>query len=67
MLVLTLELSEHLYERVKPFSRRLPAVVEVSLLSLKNPAYEAASKSMDFLTSNLSEQAIGTYKLSEAF
>jgi hypothetical protein len=67
MPVLTLELSEQLYERVKPFSRRLPAVLEVSLFSLKNPACEAASKFMDILTSNPSEQAVGTYKLSEVF
>jgi hypothetical protein len=64
---LTLDLSEQLQDKVKPFSRWVPAILEVSLLNLKSPAYGAASEFIDFLTSNPTEQAVGAYKLSEVF
>jgi hypothetical protein len=64
---LTLDISEQLQDKVKPFSRWVPAILEVSLLNLKSPAHGAASEFIDFLTSNPSEQAVGIYKLSEAF
>jgi hypothetical protein len=64
---LILDLSEQLQDRVKPFSRWLPAILEVSLLNLKSPAYGAANEFIDFLTSNPSEHAVRSHKLSEAF
>jgi hypothetical protein len=62
---LTLDLSEQLQDRVKPFSRWLPAILEVSLLNLKSPAHQAASDFIEFLVSNPSEHSVGTYRLAE--
>ncbi len=62
---LTLDLSEQLQDKVKPFSRWLPVILEISLLNLKSPAHQTAGDFIDFLTSNPSEQMVGTYQLSE--
>jgi hypothetical protein len=64
---LTLDLSEQLQDKVKPFSRWVPAILEVSLLNLKSPAHGAASEFIDFLTSNPRDGSVGAYKLSEVF
>lgn len=64
---LTLDLSEQLQDKVKPFSRWVPAILEVSLLNLRTPAHGAASEFIEFLTSNPSEQIVSGYKLSEVF
>jgi hypothetical protein len=63
----TLDLSEQLQARVKPFSRWLPELLEVSLLNFKTPTHQAVSAFIEFLTSNPSEQAIGAYKSPEVF
>ena len=65
MASVTLNLSEQLKARVEPFGRWLPAILEVSLLALKTPAYEAASELIEFLVSNPSPQAVHDYRLSE--
>jgi hypothetical protein len=61
----TLDVSEHLQTRVKPFSRWLSAILEVSLLTLKSPAHHAANELIEFLVSNPSEQGVGDYQFSE--
>jgi hypothetical protein len=61
----TLDLSEQLQARVKPFSRWLSAILEVSLLNLKSPAHQAASDFIELLVSNPSEQTVRVYKLPE--
>jgi hypothetical protein len=63
----TLDLTEQLQAKVHPFSRWPPIILEISLLNLKSPAYQAASEVIDFLTSNPSNEAVRAYKLSEDF
>ncbi len=65
MATLTLDLSEQLQAQVKPFSRWLPGILEVSLLSLKSSAHQTASDFIDFLVSNPSEQAVSDYQFAE--
>lgn len=62
MATLTLDLSEQLQARVKSFSRWLPVILEVSLLSLKSSAHQTASDFIDFLVSNPAEQEISDYQ-----
>jgi hypothetical protein len=59
----TLELSEELRARVEPFSRWLPAILELSLLVLKTPAFSAASELIEFLVSNPSPGEMYSYHL----
>ena len=65
MASLTLNVSEQLKTRVEPFSRWLPAILELSLLALKTPAHQAASDLIAFLASNPSARAVHTYRLSD--
>ncbi len=65
MASVTLNLSDQLKARVEPFSRWLPAILEISLLALKTPAHKAASEVIEFLVSNPSAQAVHNYRLSE--
>jgi hypothetical protein len=62
---LTLNLPEQLQAKIQPFSRWLSVILEISLLNLKSPAYQAASEVIDFLMSNPSNEAVRAYKLSE--
>ena len=45
-----------------PFSRWLPAILEVSLLGLKSSVHQVAGEFIDFLTSNPDEQAVHGYQ-----
>ena len=65
MASLTLNVSEQLKSRVEPFSRWLPAILELSLLALKTPAHQAASELIAFLASNPSAREIHAYRLSD--
>lgn len=65
MASLTLNLPEQLKARVEPFSRWLPAILELSLLALKTPAYESASELIAFLASNPTPREVHGYRLSE--
>ena len=65
MATLTLDLSEQLQARVKPFSRWLPVILEVSLLSLKSSAHQTASDFVDFLVSNPAEQEVSNYQFAQ--
>jgi hypothetical protein len=65
MATLTLNLPDKLAERLEPFSRWLPVILEISLLKLKTPAAETASELVDFLASNPSVQAVGGYHASQ--
>ena len=65
MASMTLTLSEQLKERVEPFSRWLPVILEVSLLTLETPAHQAARELTEFLASNPSSQAVHDYRLSK--
>ena len=64
MASLTLNLPEQLKARVEPFSRWLPAILELSLLALKTPAYESASDLIAFLASNPTPREVHDYRLS---
>ena len=66
MASLTLNVSEQLKSRVEPFSRWLPAILELSLLALKTPAHQAASELIAFLASNPSAREVHAYRLSDA-
>ena len=62
--MVTITLPDELAERVAPFSRWLPTVLEVSLLKLKTPAVETASELVEFLSTNPSVQEVQTYHAS---
>jgi hypothetical protein len=64
---LTLDLPEQLQAKVQPFSRWLSVILEISLLNLKSPAYQAASAFIEFLTFNPAEQVVGAYRSPEVF
>ena len=61
----TIILPDELAERVAPFSRWLPTVLEISLLKLKTPATETASELITFLATNPSAQEVEAYHASE--
>lgn len=61
----TVTLPDELAERVAPFSRWLPAVLEISLLALKTPAVEAAGELIEFLATNPSPRNVHAYHASE--
>jgi hypothetical protein len=65
MATLTLDMPEKLLERLEPFSRWLPAVLEISLLALKTPAVETASELVEFLASNPTTKDVRGYHASE--
>ena len=60
----TFTLPDDLAERVAPYERWLPAILEISLLGLKTPAHVAAAELVTFLSSNPSPQAVRGYRLS---
>lgn len=63
--MLTITLPDDLAERVAPFSRWLPTVLEVSLLKLKTPAVETATEFITFLATNPAVQEVEAYNASE--
>jgi hypothetical protein len=65
MATLTLDIPETLKERVEPFSRYLPTILEISLLGLTTPAARVASEIVTFLSSNPSEETVQKYPVSE--
>jgi hypothetical protein len=66
MVAVTLELPDALAQRVKPFSRWIPSILEISLLSFKTPTAQTAHEVIDFLASNPSAKAVHEYYASEA-
>ena len=60
----TFTLPNDLAERVAPYERWLPAILEVSLLGLRTPAHLAAAELITFLSSNPSSQEVRAYRLS---
>jgi hypothetical protein len=66
MAAVTLELPDALAQRVKPFSRWIPTILEISLLSFKTPAAQIAHEVIEFLASNPSAQMVHDYYVSEA-
>ena len=64
MATLTLDVSDTLAERVEPFSRWLPTILELSVLGLNTPALQAANETVTFLSSNPSEQTVRNFKFS---
>lgn len=60
----TVTLPDDLAERVAPYERWLPAILEVSLSGLKTPAHIAAAELITFLSSNPSIQEVQGYRLS---
>jgi hypothetical protein len=64
---LTLDISAELESKVKKFETWLPAILEVSLLNFKSPAYQAAGAVTEFLMTNPSAQDAAAYKLPERF
>lgn len=67
MASVTLELSEQLKAKVEPFSRWLPAILEIGLLTLRTPVSEAASEFVGFLTRNPLPREVHGYRLPEPF
>jgi hypothetical protein len=65
MATLTLDVPETLKERVEPFSRYLPTILEISLLGLSTPAACVASEMVTFLSSNPSQETVQNYHVSE--
>ena len=66
MVAVTLELPDALAQRVKPFSRWIPTILEISLLSFKTYAVQTAYEIIEFLASNPSAKAVHEYYTSEA-
>ncbi len=64
MATLTLNVSDTLAERVEPFSRWLPTILEISVLGFTTPALQVANETITFLASNPSEQAVRNFKFS---
>jgi hypothetical protein len=64
MATLTLNVSDTLAERVEPFSRWLPTILEISILGLTSPALQVANETIAFLASNPSEQAVRNFQFS---
>ncbi len=64
MATLTLNVSDTLAERVEPFSRWLPTILEISVLGLTSPALQVANETITFLASSPSEQALRNFKFS---
>lgn len=61
----TVTLPDELAERVAPFSRWLPTVLEISLLAFKTPAVETAGELIEFLATNPSPGEVHAYRASE--
>jgi len=59
----TVTLPDDLAERLEPFGRWLPAVLEVSLLELRTPAHEAALELLAFLKTDPSAHDVLAYRL----
>ncbi len=64
MATLTLNVSDTLAERVEPFSRWLPTILEISVLGFTSPALKTAHETITFLASNPSEHAVRNFKFS---
>ena len=62
---MTLTLPEQLKERLEPFSRWLPAILELSLLTLKTPAQQEVTALIEFLASNPTPGQVHDYRLSD--
>ena len=60
----TITLPDDLAERVAPFDRWLPAILEVSLLGLKTPVHVAGADLVTFLSSNPPVEEVLAYRLS---
>lgn len=58
-------LPDELAVRVAPFGRRVPTVLEISLLAFKTPAVEAAGELVEFLATNPSPRNVHNYHASE--
>jgi hypothetical protein len=65
MATVSLDLPEALAQRVKPFSRWIPTILEISLLPFKTPAVQIAHEAIEFLASNPSAKAVHEYYVSE--
>ncbi len=61
----TITLPDELAERVAPFGRWLPTVLEISLLALKTPAVLTAAELIDFLVTNPSASDVYAYHASK--
>lgn len=61
----TVTLPDELAERVAPFSRWLPTVLEISLLAFKTLAVETAGELIEFLATNPSPRNVHAYHASE--
>jgi hypothetical protein len=64
MATLTLNVSDTLAQRIEPFSRWLPTILEISVLGFTTPALHVANETVTFLASNPSEQAVRNFKFS---
>ena len=60
----TVTLPDDLAERVEPFGRWLPTVLEISLLGLKTPASRTAGEIVAFLSTGPSSDEVATYRAS---
>lgn len=61
----TVILPDELAARVAPFSRWLPTILEISLLTFKTPAVEAAGELIEFLATNPLPRDVHAYHASE--
>jgi hypothetical protein len=60
MVEVTLTLPDELARRVEPL-RYLPTILEMSLLTLKTPAFQTASEIIEFLRQNPEPQTVLNY------
>ena len=60
----TVTLPDDLAERVEPFGRWLPTVLEISLLGLKTSASRTAGEVIEFLSTGPSTDEVAAYKAS---
>jgi hypothetical protein len=65
MEAVTLELPDTVAQRLRPFSRWMPTIVEISLLPFKTSAAKTAYEVIEFLKSNPSAKAVHEYYVSD--
>ncbi|MCS6911254.1 MAG: hypothetical protein NZM11_11920, partial [Anaerolineales bacterium] len=65
MVEIKVQLPDNLAQRVRTMSVWLPAVLELSLLSLRTPAAQTASEIIDFLAAGPTPEEVLAYHVSE--
>ncbi len=65
MTEMTMQVSDKLASKIKPFSSWLPTIIEISLLKLKTRAVARAAEIIEFLQTNPSPAEVLKFHASE--